>query len=67
VALSAPVSAEGHLSQHFATNVFGNSVTGGSGFAGARFNRFACNHDSYDGDRYWNGDHCFPTERGGCN
>jgi hypothetical protein len=31
-----------------------------SGFAGSRFSRVAPNHDSYDGDRYWNGDNCFP-------
>ena len=56
--------------QHFATNVIGDPVTGvppGSGFAGARFSRFAPNHDSYDGDRCWNSDNCFPTEPGGCN
>jgi hypothetical protein len=39
------------------------------GFAGPRgtgFDRFT-HHDGYDGDRYWYGGDCFPTEPGGCD
>ena len=70
VGLCAPLSAMSHSSQHFAADVLGSASTGvplGGGFAGSRFSRVAPNHDSYDGDRYWNGDNCFPTEPGGCN
>src|SRR6516164_3831504 len=49
------------------SNYASTGVPLGSGFAGSRFSRGAPNHDSYDGDRFWNGDNCFPTEPGGCN
>ena len=61
VGLCAPLSAASHSSQHLAADVLGYASTG------SRFSRVAPSHDSYDGDRYWNGDNCFPTEPGGCN
>jgi hypothetical protein len=55
--LSAPLSAS-HLGRHFGTDVFGYPELAFSRlpFAGSRFNRFASNHESCDGDRYWKGD-----------
>jgi hypothetical protein len=49
---------------------FGNYNHFGIGFAGpldTRFDRFARHPDGYDGDRYWSGGDCFPTEPGGCD
>ena len=39
------------------------------GYAGPviQDDRFASQSDGYDGDRYWSGDNCFPTEPGGCD
>jgi hypothetical protein len=39
------------------------------GYAGPviQDDRFASHSDRYDGDRYWSGDNCFPTEPGGCD
>jgi len=70
VGLGASLSAASHSSQHLAADVLGYASAGvplGSGFTGSRFSRATPNHDNYDGDRYWNGGNCFPTEPGGCN
>jgi hypothetical protein len=73
VAVSAPVSAAGHFGGNFRADGFSHPRSGvplGNGFAGpsgAGFGRLAPNHDGYDGNRYWYGDDCFPTEPGGCD
>ena len=73
VALSAPVSAARHVRGDFRADGFSHSGSGvplGNGFAGpsgAGFGRLGPNHDGYDGNRYWYGDDCFPTEAGGCD
>ena len=73
VAASAPVSAARHFGGNFHADGFSHPRSGvplGNGFAGpsgAGFGRLAPNHDGYDGNRYWYGDDCFPTEPGGCD
>jgi hypothetical protein len=73
VALSAPVSAARQFGGDFRADGFshlGSGVPLGNGFvgrSGTGFRRLTPNHDGYDGNRYWHGDHCFPTEPGGCD
>jgi hypothetical protein len=83
VALSAPASTAAYASHGFGGGSrfaasFGGYRVGhwgrgdppGIGFAGPRgtgFDRFTHDRSGYDGDRYWYGGDCFPTEPGGCD
>jgi hypothetical protein len=70
--LSAPVLATGHHHAELGGNGFRHprgDVPREIGFAGPRSigsDQFSRNRNGYDGDRYWSGDNCFPTEPGGC-